>query len=140
MILVDADKKIMGRVATFVAKKALEGNQVTVVNAEKAFVTGSKENAMKRIKRKLELRGKGNPEKGPKFSRMPDRVFREAVKGMLPWKSSRGKEAFHRVHVYIGVPEEFSGKEFAEVKGANVKRFEKTAQVGLVCRLLGARW
>ncbi len=140
MVLIDAEKKILGRMATFAAKKALEGEQVTIVNAEKAYISGSKESAMKSLKRRLELRGKGNPERGPKFSRMPDRILREAVKGMLPGKSARGKEAFHRVHVYIGVPEEFSGKEFAELKKAEVKRFEKTAQLGVVCKLLGAKW
>ena len=111
MILVNAENVIMGRLASFVAKKAIEGEQVTIVNAEKAIVTGSKEAAMKKLKVRLSLGGKGNPEKGPKFSRMPDKVMRMSVRGMLPWKRSTGKEAYRRVHAYIGIPAEFEGKK-----------------------------
>lgn len=140
MILINAEKNVMGRIASFAAKKALEGENVTIVNAEKAVITGSKEDAMKKMKTRLNIRGKGNPEKGPKFSRMPDRVLRRSVRGMLPWRSSRGKEAFKRVHAYIGLPSEFEGKKFTgmpESKGREARRF---VLLGEICRLSGAKW
>lgn len=137
MILINAEKMVMGRLATYAAKKALEGNDVVIVNAEKAVITGSKEDAMRKFKRRLDLRGKGNPEKGPKFSRMPDRVLRMSIRGMLPWKSSRGRQAYRKVHAYIGVPEEFEGKQFEKIPERKVKSF---VELGTVCRLLGARW
>ncbi len=138
MILVNAENRIMGRLATFVAKKAIEGETVTVINAEKAIITGSKQNAMRKFKIRLDIHGKGNPEKGPKFSRMPDKVLRHSIRGMLPWRSSRGKEAFKRVQVYIGLPDSLEGKQFAEMpKAKEPKRF---VQLGEICRLLGAKW
>lgn len=140
MIFVDADGKIVGRLASFAAKKAVRGEQVTVVNAEKAMLTGSKEAAMERFNVRLTIRGKGNPEKGPKYSRMPDRILRMAIRGMLPWKSSRGKKAYKGVFVYIGLPSEFEGKKFEDVPGAVVDKSRKVVELGAICRLLGAKW
>ena len=137
-MLINAENKTMGRLASFAAKKAMDGESITIVNAEKAVVSGTKQDAIRRIRRKLDLRGKGNPEKGPKFSRMPDKVLRMAIRGMLPWKSSRGKEVYRRIHVYIGLPEEFQGKEFEKTpEGKPVKKFVK---LGEICELLGAKW
>jgi len=138
MILVNAENVIMGRLASFVAKKAIEGEQVTVVNAEKASITGSKDAAVKKLKVRLSLGSKGNPEKGPKFSRMPDQVLRMSVRGMLPWKSTRGKEAYGRIHVYIGIPSEFDGKRFEEIPSKGESR--KSVELGTICKLLGAKW
>ena len=138
MILVNAENRIMGRLATFVAKKAIEGETVTVTNAEKAIITGSKQSALRKFKTRLDIHGKGNPEKGPKFSRMPDKVLRHSVRGMLPWRSNRGKQAYKRVQVYIGLPDSLKGKQFAEMpKEKEPKRF---VQLGELCRLLGAKW
>jgi len=50
------------------------------------------------------LKVKGNPEKGPKMSRMPDKIVLDAIKGMLPIKKSRGKKALKNVKVFIGTP------------------------------------
>ncbi|MBN2067859.1 MAG: 50S ribosomal protein L13 [Candidatus Diapherotrites archaeon] len=139
-IIMNAENSIVGRLASFAAKNALEGNQVVIINAEKAILTGSKQSALSRMKRKLDLRGKGNPRKGPKFSRMPDRVLRRAVRGMLPFTSRRGREALRRVMVFISVPAEFQGKELTKLPGAKVEKRKKYVELGEVCRLLGARW
>ncbi len=140
MIFVDADGKIVGRLASFVAKKAVQGEHVTVVNADKAMMTGSKEATMERFKVRLTIRGKGNPEKGPKFSRMPDQILRMSIRGMLPWKSSRGKKMYKGIFVYIGVPSEFEGKKFEDIPGAAADKSRKVVELGAICKLLGAKW
>lgn len=140
MILLNAEGMILGRLASFAAKNALRNEQVVIVNAEKAFITGGKEDAMKKLKKRRDLQYKGNPRKGPKYSRMPDRVLRMAVRGMLPFKSSRGREAYRRVKVFISVPREFEGKEFSEAKGAAGRSGQKHVELGTVCSLLGAKW
>ena len=137
MILINAENRVIGRLATFVAKKALQGEEITIVNAEKAIITGSKKDAVRKYRSKMDIRGKGNPEKGPKFSRMPDRVLRRSIRGMLPWKSIRGRDAYRKVHAYIGIPEEFEGKAFTETPERQVKKF---VELGIVCKLLGAKW
>jgi len=140
MILVNAQGLVMGRLASFAAKKAIEGNSVTIVNAEKAIITGNKQPALKKMQTRLNLHNKGNPEKGPKFSKMPDKVLRMAIRGMLPWKSSRGKQAFKRIHTYIGIPAELEGKKFEELPKAKAKKEEKAVSLGEVSKLLGAKW
>ncbi len=138
MILINAENVIMGRLASFAAKKALEGEEVTIVNAEKVVITGTKEIVMKKLKVRLGLVGKGNPEKGPKFSRMPDRILRRSVRGMLPHKKSKGREAYTQVHAYIGIPAEFEGKKFEKIPGKEESR--KNVELGTICKLLGAKW
>ena len=140
MILINAEGNVMGRLASFAAKKAILGENITVVNAEKAVVTGSKDVAVQKMKRRLGMRGKGNPEKGPKFSRMPDKVLRHSIRGMLPWKSSRGKQAYRRIFVYIGLPEEFQGKQFTKPEGSEAKDAKRSVLLGEVCKELGAKW
>ena len=41
-IYVDAEGAIFGRLCSFVAKKALEGNEIHVVNSEKTIITGNR--------------------------------------------------------------------------------------------------
>ncbi len=41
-IIINAENGSFGRVASFAAKQALLGNEVTVVNSEKAIITGNK--------------------------------------------------------------------------------------------------
>ncbi len=102
--LINAENSILGRLATEVAKKALLGENVIVVNAEKVIISGKKENIIKKELKKLEIRNVGNPLKGPFYIRRPDRYLRKTIRGMLPLEKSRGKEAFQRVMVYQGVP------------------------------------
>lgn len=137
-MIVNAENRVMGRLASFIAKKAMDGESITIINAEKTIVSGTKQDAMKKIRRKLDLRGKGNPEKGPKFSRMPDKILRMSIRGMLPWKSSRGKEIYKKIHVYTGLPEEFKEKEFEKMP--EEKTVKKFVQLGEICKLLGAKW
>jgi large subunit ribosomal protein L13 len=33
------------------------------------------------------------------------------IRGMLPWPTPRGKAAFKRIRVYLGVPEQYSDAE-----------------------------
>ncbi|TAL55726.1 MAG: 50S ribosomal protein L13, partial [Nanoarchaeota archaeon] len=40
--IIDAKDSVLGRVATFAAKKALLGDNVIVVNADKAYISGDK--------------------------------------------------------------------------------------------------
>jgi len=139
MILINAENRVMGRISTFAAKKILQGEQVNVVNAEKAVISGSKEFAMQRLKTRLDLVKKGNPEGGAKYSRMPDKVLRMAIRGMLPWKSKRGREAYKKVHVFIGLPAQFEGNKFTELPD-KAKSFRRSVELGEICRLLGAKF
>jgi large subunit ribosomal protein L13 len=122
--IVDASNLILGRMASYVAKKALDGNRVTVLNAERAVISGTKERVVARAKQKLKTRTLANLEKSPTHPRKPDGYVRRVIRGMLPWKKPRGKEAFHRVRVYIGTPDEYKdrpGKTIADADASKLK-------------------
>src|SRR5260370_42474071 len=105
--IVDASNLILGRMASYVAKKAIDGKSMVVINAERAVISGTKARVVARAKLKLKTRTLGNLDKGPTHPRKPDGYVRRVIRGMLPWKKSVGKEAFHRVKVYIGTPSEY---------------------------------
>ena len=138
MIIIDASSLIVGRLATYAAKQALLGNQVRIINSEKAIISGKKENTFDDY---LTRRKMGTHAKGPFIHRMPDRILRRVVRGMLPYKKPRGKEAFGRVLCYVGVPEEFKDKKAITIKDANMSKLPKLKYVDLrsVSKRLGAK-
>lgn len=121
-ILLDATDQVMGRLASYAAKSALGGNRVVVLNAEKAVISGKKSNIVEEAMRRLKTRTLANQTTAPVHQRRPDLYFRRAVRGMLPWKKPKGKAAFHRVYVFMGVPEEYSKKKAAKVPGADASK------------------
>jgi len=121
-IVIDASNLILGRMASHVAKKALEGNYIIVVNAEKAVIAGRRKRILERVKIRLRTRTLGSLEKGPTHPRRSDTLIRRVVRGMLPWKKPHGKDAYKRVKVYIGLPEELIGKATMRVPQAEVSK------------------
>lgn len=107
----DAENMVVGRVASKVAKAALLGDSIIIVNAEKAIITGDRRSIINAFKKKHNIRTSYNPRKGPLHQRRPDKLFRKMIRGMLPWPTPRGKEAFKRIRVYIGIPEQYSEAE-----------------------------
>jgi large subunit ribosomal protein L13 len=121
-IVLDAKDQILGRLASFTAKRALNGDMVIVLNAEKAVISGRRKNIVEEATRRLRTRTLGTQTHAPVHQRRPDLYLRRVVRGMLPWKKAKGRAAFHRVHVYIGVPEEFSGKTMIRPPAADASR------------------
>ena len=48
VLYIDASDTILGRLASYVAKRALEGEEVIIVNCEKCIVSGNRENIFKK--------------------------------------------------------------------------------------------
>ncbi len=120
--IIDASNLILGRMATYAAKRALEGKRVVILNAERAVISGTKARVVARAKLKLKTRTLANQAKAPTHPRRPDNYVRRVVRGMLPWKKSRGKDAFRRVRVFIGVPADYQGKLIVKINDANASR------------------
>ncbi len=147
-MIVDAEGSIVGRLASYVAKKALSGEEVIVVNAEKAIISGRKEMVLSQERGKQDIRNLGNPRRGPFHQKRPDRYLRKTIRGMLPYKKARGKEAYRRVMVYIGVPEEeIRRRHGLEVRDSDIikldgfrKRVRNQVALEDVCRSVGGRW
>jgi large subunit ribosomal protein L13 len=101
-LVVDARDCILGRVASQVAERALDGERVAVVNAERAVITGSEEDVMSVFRKRTEV----GSDRGPYYPKRPDRIFKRSIRGMLPYKKPRGREAFENVRCYVGNPYE----------------------------------
>lgn len=136
----DAENQILGRMASVIAKELLNGEKISVVNCEKAVLSGGathkKAFYMQRVKR-------GDPSKGPFFPRQPDLIFRRTVRGMLPWDKSRGRNAYKNLKVFAGVPEEMKNKTFEKVKVADAEKLRvKHMTLGEIAEHIGAkkRW
>ena len=129
-ILLDATDQVLGRLASYAAKNALSGNMVVVLNVEKAVISGRKSNIVEEAMRRLNTRTLANQTTAPVHQRRPDLYFRRVVRGMLPWKKPKGKAAFHRVFVFMGVPEEYSNKKAARVPDADASKL-RTAYMTL---------
>ena len=113
--IIDAEGAVLGRMCTNVAKRLLNGETVVVINTEKAIVTGKK--AMIKAHYKME-REVGTYRKGPFFPRMPDRILKRTVRGMMPYQSSHGRTAFKRLRCYMGIPKQFVGQPIETVPNA----------------------
>ena len=119
--LVNAEGLIVGRMSSKVAKRLLNGEEVIILNAEKAVFSGKKKSKVAEAHLFLEV---GAPERGPFHYRRPDRFLRKTVRGMLPFKQPKGKSAYKRLKVFMGIPKELAGKEmitFPETSSANLK-------------------
>jgi large subunit ribosomal protein L13 len=119
MIVIDATNLILGRMATYAAKQALLGQDVRIVNVEKAVISGSRANVLSE-KHAATLRG--NPVKGPFLTRQPDRYVRRVVRGMIPYKQPKGAEAYKRVLCYKGLPPEFKDIKPLELKDCSASK------------------
>jgi large subunit ribosomal protein L13 len=118
MIVIDATDLLLGRFAGYAAKEALLGKEVRVINCEKAVVSGKRANVYDEYLHRMD---RGAIRKGPFLHRMPDRIVRRTIRGMLPWKKARGQEAYKRVFCYVGVPDEFKDKKAIVSKLPNLK-------------------
>ena len=119
--LVNAEGLIVGRLCSKVAKRLLNGEEVIILNAEKAVFSGKKKSKVLEAHIFLEV---GAPRRGPFHYRRPDRFLRKAVRGMVPFKQPKGKNAYKRLKVFMGVPLELKDKEmitFTEASSANLK-------------------
>lgn len=134
---VDANNLIVGRMASLVAEKLLLGETVVIAHAEKAVFTGNPVVLQKLWQTRLDLRPRGNPETGPRFSRMPDRIVREIIEGMVPHRRERGVEAMRRLRVYIGKPAVLEGKPFKALEGAQNTKTKGVTTVLSLARALG---
>ena len=120
-VLVNADGLILGRMASKVAKHLLNGEEVTILNAEKAILSGKRKSKVAEAKEFLEV---GAPERGPFHYRRPDKIVRKTIRGMVPFKQPKGKNAFKKLKVFMGIPKDFKDLQlvtFDEAKAAKLK-------------------
>jgi ribosomal protein uL13 len=120
-LVFNAKDQILGRLASRVAKELLNGNNVVVVNARYAVITGSKNAIIEKYRTRLNLQEKANPEHSPYWSRRPDILFKRIVRGMLPYRKPHGKTAYRHLRVFQMVPEELKDVKTIQINSKNLK-------------------
>lgn len=134
-IIVDAEGLILGRLCSQVAKRLLIGEQVTIINAEKAVLSGRRKSKVAEAKQFLEV---GAPERGPFHYRRPDRIMLKTVRGMLPMKQVKGQRAIANLRVFMSVPQElrdqktekFMDADSSKLKGPQFTLAELAREIG----------
>lgn len=141
MTVIDANGLIMGRLASIVAKRLLAGETIDIVNAENTVVSGSKTTTLMEYET---IRNMGRREKtsGPYFPRRPDRILKRTVRGMLPYKRARGKDAMNRLKIHVGIPAELKDAELTKIAGADMNRLSSNKYLTLadISKKLGAKF
>lgn len=115
-MIIDGTNAILGRLAAHAAKALLKNEEVAVVNAEKIIITGDAKGITGKY---LKRRRIGSPQHGPFFPTRPELIVRRTVRGMLPYKTSRGRDAMRKLRVYAGQP---PGMQNAQSSAASNQR------------------
>ena len=138
LVVVNAENQILGRMATHIVKLLKQGKKVIVVNSEKAVISGPRSRVVQGYQLIFRVRKFQNPEKNTiKRPRNPINIVKRTVRGMLPKNKSR-QTMLKNLIVYIGVPEEYKGKQMVRFEDADVKRLKgKYITVGELSKLLG---
>lgn len=133
---VDATDLIAGRLASHVAKRALEGERINIINAEKAVISGNKVKTFQDFKQKVD---RGEPSNGPFYPKRPERILKRMIRGMLPYQRGRGREALKRIRVFIDNPED--AKDAKTIKSINYHKMKvhKYIRLGDLSKKLGSK-
>ncbi|MAE43153.1 50S ribosomal protein L13 [Candidatus Woesearchaeota archaeon] len=136
-MIIDANNIILGRLGTYAAKKALLGEKIDIVNCESCMITGDKKRVLEDYKRKFKM---GTPKKGPFFYKMPDRFVKRSIRGMLPYKKERGRNAFDNIKCHIGVPENLKDQKLEALKEATIEKLPNLKYISVkeICNQMGA--
>lgn len=116
-VVYDAKDAVVGRMGTVVAKQLLKGKEVYVINVEDALVSGNEDNFVNKFKRLTKM-GHGGSMKGPKVHRVPHKMVKRIIRGMLPWDKPRGREVYRRLKCF-NKTEGLKEEEYSNAKKFN---------------------
>jgi large subunit ribosomal protein L13 len=136
-VVIDAEGLILGRLCTHVAKRLLNGEEIVVINAEKAVVSGRKEQLLEFYKHRRK-RGKSHLTKGPYYPRTADRIIKRSVRGMVEYRKPSGRAALKRLRVYLGVPKEHASAKPQTIESAKKPHLARFVYLEEITKELGS--
>ena len=138
-IIIDATNAVIGRFASYVAKRALLGKSIIILNSENAIITGNKDSILEHYLQRR--RRHGASQKGPIFPSVVEKILKRTIRGMLPFKRARGREAFKNIKCHIGVPEGLKNEKPVRVEsaGSSEKLGADYLKVKEICRAIGGK-
>lgn len=140
--IINASGLLMGRMASYIAGELLKGEKITVIHADECIISGDKRSVFDKYLNRRHRKSIVNPARhGPFFPRRPEGIILRAVRGMLPYKKAKGRDAMKRLRVYIGVPAELEGKQATEIdiKDITTLKIPKYTKLKDLSSLLGAK-
>jgi large subunit ribosomal protein L13 len=135
--VIDGKGLTHGRLASDVAERTMNGEEIVVVNAESIIITGERDMIFKHYKEKVD-RGDTTKRKGPFYPRRADLLFKRCVRGMIPWTTTSGREAYRRLHVFVGVPKQFADVQMERPECAVRAITGKYTTLGAISKYLGS--
>merc|ERR1711862_185441 len=143
-LVIDARGHLLGRLAATVAKTILQGQRVVVLRCEDINISGSFYRNKLKYLSFLRKRMNTKPSKGPYHFRAPSKIFWRTVRGMLPHKLHRGKEALERMKVFEGIPAPYDKVKRIVVpsalKGLRLKQRRKFCALGRLSHEVGWKY
>ena len=138
MRIINGEHLILGRLCSNVAKAALLGEEITIVNTEKIVMSGTRQFIIS--DERLTQDRRGRPNKGVFYQRQPDRFVKRVLRRMVP-TSPRGRIAFKKIHCHIGIPEDLKSKPMETIKSAHADKLKtKYMTIGEICHAMGGTW
>lgn len=139
-MIIDASGLVAGRLASKVAKAARNGETIVVLNAENSVLVGKKSAVMKKFQQRVDAAVKSNPHYGPKYDRIPNKMLRKMIKGMLPNKSRTAERLIKRIEVFNTIPEKYEGKDMETIEEIKFNEKNEHMTMKKVAELLGGKW
>ena len=128
MKVIDGKNAILGRLASYAAKEALKGEEVSIVNCGQIVITGNRKDILEKFEAKRKR--VGSTQKGPKVSRHSEKMIKRMIRGMLPnYRKGRGREALDRIKCYAGVPKELEGGKKISMEPKSITKGIKIKEI-----------
>ena len=134
-IVIDAKNTILGRLCSYTAKQALLGKEIVIVNCNDILVAGNRKDILGKY---LNLRQMDSSNlRGPILPKVPEKIVKRTLRGMLSYKQQRGEKALDRVMCYNKVPAELeSSKKIVLSQFSADKMKAKTMKMSEIARLI----
>lgn len=134
-IVIDAKNTILGRLCSYAAKQALLGKEISIVNCNDILVAGNRKDILGKY---LNLRQMDSSNlRGPILPKVPEKIVKRTIRGMLSYKQQRGEKALDRIMCYNKVPAELeSSKKVILSEFSAEKMKAKTMKMSEIARLI----
>jgi large subunit ribosomal protein L13 len=137
--VINAEGLILGRLSSHVAKRLRNGEEIVILNAEKAIISGRRKQLVEFYAHRRTRGASQTKAKGPFYPRTSDAILKRTVRGMVEYKKPTGRAALKRLRVYLGVPKEFKDAKMETLETAKKPHLAKFVHLGDISKELGAK-
>jgi large subunit ribosomal protein L13 len=137
--VINAEGLILGRLSSHVAKRLRNGEEIVILNAEKAIISGRRKQLVEFYAHRRTRGASQTKAKGPFYPRTSDAILKRTVRGMVEYKKPTGRAALKRLRVYLGVPKEFKDVKMETLETAKKPHLVKFVYLGDISKELGAK-